>query len=137
MCVCVNLCSTRLHIRVRLHSNAINITENIIFLHVQLDCNVAWQSHINYLIKTLISISIILTNRIPVVNAKVLGKIYFAHFYSQICIGVLFWYSSLLMRNVFFIQKRAIRIILRLVPRSSCRVGFKKFDILTVPGLYV
>jgi hypothetical protein len=50
MCVCVNLCSTRFHIIVRVHSNARNITENIIILHMQLDCNLVWQSHIDYLI---------------------------------------------------------------------------------------
>jgi len=41
------------------------------------------------------------------------------------------------MRNVFIIQKRAIRIMLRLGPRSSCREGFKKLDILRVPCLYI
>jgi len=51
------------------------------------------------------------------------------------------WYnflgSSSSMRNVFIIQKRAIRIMLRLGPRSSCRKGFKNLDILTVPCLYI
>jgi hypothetical protein len=35
------------------------------------------------------------------------------------------------------VQKRAFRIMLRLGPRSSCIEGFKKFGILTVPGLYI
>jgi hypothetical protein len=34
-------------------------------------------------------------------------------------------------------QKRAIRIMLRLGPRRSCREGFKKLGILTVPCLYM
>jgi hypothetical protein len=119
------------------HSNALNITENIIFLHMQLDYNVAWQSHIDYLIKNLISIYIMLTKFIPIVDAKMLGKIYFAHFYLQTIIGVLFWYSSLSMRNVFIIHKRALRIMLRVGPRSSFIEGFKMLDILTVPGLYI
>jgi hypothetical protein len=41
------------------------------------------------------------------------------------------------IRNVLIIQKRAIRIMLRLVPRSSCREGLKKLDLLTVPCLYI
>jgi hypothetical protein len=41
------------------------------------------------------------------------------------------------MRNVFIIQKRAIRIMLRLGPTGSCREGFKKLEILTVPCLYI
>jgi len=39
--------------------------------------------------------------------------------------------------NVFIIQKRAIRILLRLGPWISCREGFKKLDILTVSCLYI
>jgi hypothetical protein len=62
---------------------------------------------------------------------------YFAHFHSQINYGIIFWGLSSSMRNVFIIQKRAIRIMLRLGPRSSCREGLKKLDILTVPYIYV
>ena len=51
------------------------------------------------------------------------------------------WYSFLgsssSMRNAFIIQKRAIRIMLRLGRRSFCREGFKKLNILTVPCLYI
>jgi len=62
-----------------------------------------------------------------------LCMVYFAHFYSQIIYGIILWGSSSLMRSVFIIQKRAIRIMLRLGPRSPCREGFKKLAILTVP----
>ena len=41
------------------------------------------------------------------------------------------------MRNVFIIQKAAIRILLRLGPKSSCREGFKNLDTLTVLCLYI
>jgi len=63
--------------------------------------------------------------------------VYFAHFYSHISYGIVFWGSSSSMRNVFIIQKRAIRIMLRLGPRSSCIEGFKKLDVLTVLFLYI
>jgi len=74
---------------------------------------------------------------LPIVNIKVLHMVYFAHFYSPISYGIVFWGSSSSVRNVFLIQKRAIRIMLRLGPRSSCRDGFKNLDILTVPCLYI
>jgi hypothetical protein len=51
------------------------------------------------------------------------------------------WYnglgSSLTMCNVFLIQKRIIRIMLGLGPRSFCRDGFKKLVIPMVPSLYI
>jgi len=74
---------------------------------------------------------------LPIVIIKILRMVYFAHFYSHISYGTVFWGSSSSMRNVFIIQKRAIRIMLRLGPRSSCREGFENFDILTVPCLYI
>jgi len=37
----------------------------------------------------------------------------------------------------FFIPKRILRVMLGLVPRRSCRSGFKKLDILTIPSLYI
>jgi hypothetical protein len=41
------------------------------------------------------------------------------------------------MKSIFAVQKIAIRVMLRLGPRSSCREGFKKMGILTVPCLYI
>jgi len=78
------------------------------------------------------SICFVLRKLLPIVDVKVL--VYFAHFYSHISYGIIFWGSSSSMRNVFIIQKRAIR---RLGPRSSCREDFKKLDILMVLCLYI
>jgi hypothetical protein len=74
---------------------------------------------------------------LPTVNVKMLHMVYFAYFYSHISYGKIFWGSSLSMRNAFMIQKRAIRIILRLGPRSSFREEFQKVNTLTVPCLYI
>ena len=63
--------------------------------------------------------------------------IHFAHFYSQISYGIIFWGSFLQLRNVFIMQKRAIRFMLRLGPRSSCTESFKILDVLTFPSLYI
>jgi hypothetical protein len=41
------------------------------------------------------------------------------------------------MKSIFMVQKRAIRVLLRQGPRGSCREGFRKMGILTVPCLYI
>jgi hypothetical protein len=41
------------------------------------------------------------------------------------------------MKIIFVVQKRAIRVLLRQGPRASCRKGFRKMGILTVPCLYI
>jgi hypothetical protein len=74
---------------------------------------------------------------LPTVNVKMLHMVYFAHICSYISYSIIFWGSSLSMRNVFMIQKRAIRIMLRPGPRNSFRQRLKKLDILTVPCLYI
>jgi hypothetical protein len=102
------------------------------------DCHLTWQPHLDNLVKKkLISIGFMLRKLLPIVKVKLLQMVYIAHFHSQISYGVIFWGLSLPMRNTFIIQKRAIRIMVRLCPRSSCRQGFKKFDILTTPCLYI
>jgi len=75
--------------------------------------------------------------KLPTVFVKMLRIVYFAHFFTQISYGIIFWGSSSSGRNVFIIPNKAIRIMLRLGPRSYCREGFKKLDILTVPCLYI
>jgi len=66
---------------------------------------------------------------LPIVNVKMLQMVYFAHFFSQISYGINFWGSSSSMRNVFVFKKRAIRIMLRLGPRSCCREVFRKIGV--------
>jgi hypothetical protein len=73
---------------------------------------------------------------LPIVNVKVLRVVYFAHLFSLISYGIFFWGSSSSMRNVLY-QKSAVRIMLRLGPRSSCREGFKKLDVLIFSSLYI
>ena len=52
-----------------------------------------------------------------------LHMVYFAHIYSQISYGIIVVGLSSPMRNVFISQERAIRISLRLGPRSSGSVS--------------
>jgi hypothetical protein len=50
---------------------------------------------------------------------------------------IFLWGSSSVMKSVFLAQKRVIRVLLRLGSRDSCREGFKRLGILTVPSLYI
>jgi hypothetical protein len=114
------------------HNNqALTVSKNIKLLGVHLDCNLTWKSHTDNLIKQLILICCIL-RKLSIVNVKMLLMVYFAHFYSQFSYGKISWGSSSSLKNIFIIQKRTIRNILRLNPRSCCIQGFKKLDILTV-----
>jgi len=104
---------------------------------MHLNCILTWKSHIENLIKKLISFCFMLRKLLPIVNVKVIRMVYLAHFYSHISYGIVFWGSSSSLRNVFILQKRTVRIMLRLGPRSSSREGFEKLDILKFPCLYI
>ena len=111
-----------------------------------MDCHLTWKLHLDNLVKKLSFICFKLRKLLPTINVKMLWMVYFAHFHSQIGYGIIFWGTYSSVRYVFIIQKRAIRILLRLCPRtkcqkmgprSSCKEGFKKLDILTVPCLNI
>jgi hypothetical protein len=120
------------------HNNqALTVTESIKFLRTHLDCYLTWNLHLDNLIKKLSYICFMLRKLLSIVNVKTLRIVYFAHFHSQVSYGIILWGSSSSMRHLFIIQKRAIRIMLRLGPRSPCRESFKKLYILTVPCLYI
>ena len=118
------------------NNQALTVSENTKFLGKHLDCNLTWKSRTDNFIKQLIWICCMLRKLLPIINVKILHMVYFAHFYSQISYGIIFWGSSSSMRNVSIIQKRTTRNILRLDPRS-CRQRFKKLDIRGVVNKFL
>ena len=96
------------------NNQALTISKTIIFLGMHMDCHLSWKSHIDNLVKKLSSVCLMLRKLLPIVNLNILQMVYFAHFYSQISYGIIFWGSSSSMRNVFIIQNRAIGNMLRL-----------------------
>jgi hypothetical protein len=63
--------------------------------------------------------------------------IYFSYCQSQLAYGIIFRGSVPVTKSLFVAQKRVMRVMLRLGPRDSCREGFKRMGILTVPSLYI
>ena len=89
---------------------ALTVTENIKFSRMHLYCNLTWKSHIENLIKKLISICFMLRKLLPIVKVKMLCMVHFAPFYSKISYDIIFWGSSSSMRNVFIIQKEELEL---------------------------
>jgi hypothetical protein len=115
----------------------LNIYENVKFLGMYLDCHLKWKQHSDNLIKKLNTATFMLRKLQPIVSEQVLQMVYFPYFQSQLSYGIIFLGSSSSMESIFMVQKRAIRVLLRQGPRGSCREGFSKMGILTVPCLYI
>jgi hypothetical protein len=68
----------------------------------------------------------------PYVNLETLLMVYYAYFHSIMHYGIMFWGNSSYAINVFRVQKRALRIMMRIRSRDSCR---KLFITLGIPPL--
>ena len=71
------------------------------------------------------------------VSEKSLISVYFSYFHSLLKYGIIFWGNSPVSKDIFKIQKRAIRIITGKGRCDSCKQLFKKLNILTLSSQYI
>jgi len=71
------------------------------------------------------------------INTDSLKLLYFVHFHSRVNYGKTSGGTSANLHKLFLIQKKNIRIMLRLGYRYSCRIQFKQLDILPIPCLNI
>jgi len=72
-----------------------------------------------------------------ILNLKTLRMAYFTYFQSVIRYGIIFWGNASNSCKVFKLRKRVIRIVSGADPRTSCKVLFRKLEILLVPFQYI
>jgi len=72
-----------------------------------------------------------------IISTKNLRTTYFAYVHSIITYGIVFWVSSPYSKNIFKLQKRVIRIIMKVNNSVSCRELFKKLNILPLYSQYI
>jgi hypothetical protein len=96
----------------------------------QIDNNLNWTKHIEYIIPKLSSACLAMRTVTPLLKVDTLKLVYFAYFHSVMSYGVIFWGNSTDSKRVFIIQNKIIRIMAGVKRRVSCREPFKKFSIL-------
>jgi hypothetical protein len=99
-------------------------TNAVTFLGLQLDNQLSWKPHINYVLHKLSSVCFIMRLS-HILIIQTLKTVYFAHFHSLVNYGIIFWYNKICVCKLFL--KKII--ILEISSRSSCRKCFKKLDI--------
>jgi hypothetical protein len=70
-------------------------------------------------------------------NSDSLKLVYFAHFYSIVIYGIIFWGNQRDVNKPSILQNRVLRLVIGLGCRSSCTAWFKQLEILTVQCLYI
>jgi hypothetical protein len=131
------VCSSDLKLLVTYNNLGLKVEDNVKFIGMYVDRHLNWKQHSEKLLKKLNTACFMLRKLEFVVSEQVLQMVYFSQFQSQLEHDIIFWGSSPTIKNIFVAQKRAIRVILRLSPRSSCKEGFERMGILTVPCLYI
>ena len=107
------------------------------FLGVYVDNNLSWDVHIDNLSTKLSKQCYMLYSLRHSVNFFTLKTIYYAYFHSLLHYGIIFWGRSTKSIQIFKLQKRAIRTMMMLTRRTSCKQYFKDTGILPFPCIYI
>lgn len=107
------------------------------FLGVYIDPVLRWDHHVNQLVKKLSKNLYLLRNLKPVIPAEMLITTYYAFFQSIFAYSIITWGHSCHIKEVFKMQRRALRIILGLGFRVDVKQIFTELSVLTVPGYYI
>ena len=107
------------------------------FLGLHINNTINWKNHIKEITPKLSSACFAIRSLQQFLNSSILKTIYFAYFHSIMSYGIIFWGNSADSKNIFLLQKRAIRIIVGAKVRESCRLFFKKLEILTLTNQYI
>jgi hypothetical protein len=118
-------------------ANPIKNTCSTNFLGRTLDSSLSWKTHIDQLSSKLNSACYVIRSLKSVISTENLRTIYFSYMNSTIAYGIIFWGNSPYSNNIFKLQKRAIRIIMNVGNRESCRELFKKLNILPLHSQYI
>jgi hypothetical protein len=120
-----------------LGNNAINHEFDTKLLGVRIDRDLSWTPHLNVLKRKLSSAIYAIRKLVNLLDLKVLRSVYYAYINSLLTYGIIFWGSSSGMMEVFRMQKWAIRAMVGVSRRTSCREYFRELCILPLPSLYI
>lgn len=121
----------------KIHGKSIMQVQSTKFLGLHINNSLNWEVHIDFLCKKLASICFAFYRLKELTSRSVMLSFYYAHCYSRLKYGIIFWGSSSYVQRVFILQKRIVRYIASLGYRQSCRGKFKELRILPLPCIYI
>lgn len=107
------------------------------FLGVVLDSKLTWDKHTELVCNNVSRNVFLLRNLVKCVSQATLLVAYHALIHSKLTYAILVWGHSTHSASVFFVQRKAVRIIADLAYSDDCKEAFKKLNILTVPCAYI
>lgn len=122
---------------INLNKTEVQVSDSTKFLGMYIDSTLSWGTHIEKICGKINSVCHSLRVMAKYVSYSTLRIVYFANLESIIRYGVIFYGNSRDIEKVFIVQKRALRIMLGLKSRETCRGKFRSNNILTVSAIYV
>ena len=114
-----------------------NEKSHIKLLGVYIDNSLSWEYQVTMLCKKLNTITFQIRKILQIIDVSTAKILYFSNFQSVISYSILLWGSSSVASRVFISQKRVIRVLFKIPPRTSCKPLFIRERILTIPCLYI
>lgn len=113
-------------------SLTINPADEVKFLGLMLDERMRWRPHLQALSSRLASAVFALKSIRENVDCSTSLTAYFAYFHSILSYAIPFWGFAAGVRDIFLLQKKAIRAVFNITIRTSCRRYFRDYNILTL-----
>jgi hypothetical protein len=108
----------------------IHNVHNTKFLELTLNNTFSWKIHIDTVILKLSSACYAIRTVKPLLSWESLKMVYCSYFHSIMTYGLVFWGNSCHSSIIFRLQKKAVRIIMGITDRESCRKYFRELKIL-------
>jgi hypothetical protein len=112
---------TFVNLNIEYDNKTIEEVETAKFLGLQIDNNLNWKTHIQYVIPKLSSACFTMRTVTSLMKTGTSKLVYFAYFHSIMSYGIIFWGNSTDSKNVFYIQNKIIRIMAGTKRRICCR----------------
>lgn len=114
-----------------------SIVNSVKFLGICLQSNIKWNRHILSIRKKITKGLFMLIRLRKIVSLEVLVSVYFAHIHSHLSYCTFVWGNDFHINMLLILQKKAIRIILKVNSRTHCKPLFKQLRIMTVHSVFI
>ncbi|CAK1595268.1 unnamed protein product [Parnassius mnemosyne] len=126
-----------LNINVKYKDTIIEQVVSTKFLGIMLDQNCNWKTHVDYICDKLDRFVYAIKRLRVTVSTEAALCAYHGYVSSVLSYGILLWGNSVDIKKVFRVQKKCVRAIYGAWCTDSCKPLFKKYNILTLPCLYI
>lgn len=119
------------------HNRILKTSSSVKHLGIYIDSSLNQKTHIEHLSKKLSKLIYLFYQLREAVGIEVLIQVYYAHVYSNIRYGILFWGNSTSVDIILRLQKRCIRLMTNSKPTDTARPIFRRLGLLTVIDIFI